>query len=99
MNNMEEIDTTLFAGAIHQRRALWDTKCQEYKDRRCKRDSWIEVARAVYRNYDTLSQKEKDDAGQYLTVFINLKAMLPKLVMYALWYCNLQNLKCKTKNF
>lgn len=59
-------DVNKFIDCIHDNNAIWETSSKEYMDRNIKAQSWVNVGKAVYEDWDELSTKEKDNRGKIL---------------------------------
>ncbi|RVE51911.1 hypothetical protein evm_003377 [Chilo suppressalis] len=54
-------DTEKFIMAVQARPTLWNTDDKSYNNRRRRRHAWDEIAQEFNDNWDTLSDREKDD--------------------------------------
>ncbi|CAH2010538.1 unnamed protein product [Acanthoscelides obtectus] len=40
--------------------SIWNKSCEQYKDRYEKEKAWIEIARRIFQDWDTLGKKERN---------------------------------------
>ncbi|KAF5270521.1 hypothetical protein FQR65_LT17839 [Abscondita terminalis] len=61
-NNSYKIDYELLICTIQNKRCIWDTLCEEYKNRDIKNNAFKDVAAVVVQDFDRLTEKEKNEA-------------------------------------
>ncbi|CAH2010537.1 unnamed protein product [Acanthoscelides obtectus] len=44
--------------------SIWNKSCEQYKDRYEKEKAWIEIARRIFQDWDTLGKKERNKKSQ-----------------------------------
>ena len=59
-------DTEILISAIEQRKLLWDTSSEDYKNRNLKGNAWAEVADILIEKFEDLDETQKQEASSSL---------------------------------
>lgn len=55
----ENVSTEILIDAVKERKALWDTSSEDYKDTNLKKKQWFEICGLLYPNFDKMDMKDK----------------------------------------
>lgn len=65
-NFINMLDIELLINEIEKEECLWNINNANYMDKHCKSKSWINVASAVFGNWDTFSNKDQEIHGKHI---------------------------------
>jgi len=59
------IDIDVLINEVEKEECIWNINCNYYMDKHYKTRAWINVASAVFENWDTFSNKEQESYGKH----------------------------------
>jgi len=59
------IDIDVLINEVEKEESLWNINSKNYMDKHYKTKAWINVASAVFKNWDTFSNKEQENYGKH----------------------------------